>query len=134
MTNQTGTFDRMYVEWAEIVMKLFRRKILEMEVWETGSLYNSLVYHVITQANGDVARIEFFFNYYGRFVNRGHGRDIWIGNPGDVGHDVRRKPKPWYSKVFYGNLNDLARLVAQKYGEEAAKGIASIMSTMKEQL
>lgn len=102
----------LFKNWAEIVIKLWKRKIQDMEVWHTGALFESLAYHVVSHANGDVARIEFFFNYYGRFVDMG------------VGKGGSRKRKQWYSKVFSGNMNDLVRIVAEKYGQEAGKKIA----------
>lgn len=101
----------MLKNWSEIVIKLWKRKIQDLEVWHTGALFESLAYHVISHANGDVSRIEFFFQYYGRFVDMGVGR-------GD------RKKKQWYSKVFHGNMKDLVRIVAERYGEEASKKIA----------
>lgn len=104
----------MLKNWSEIVLKLWRRKIQDMEVWHSGDLFYSLASHVIANANGDVSRIEFFFKYYGIFPDMGVGR----GGP-----DARKK-KQWYSKVFHGNMKDLVRIVAERYGEEASKKIA----------
>jgi hypothetical protein len=109
--------------WADITLKLFKRKIQDYDVWDTGDLFDSLAHHVVSQANGDVSRIEFFFNYYGRFVDQGTGKEIYVGNQGDLGFSPERKPKKWYSRIFYGRMLDLVRLVAEKYGKEASKRI-----------
>jgi hypothetical protein len=81
----------------------------------TGSLLQSFHHHVNTQANGDPELIVFTFNYYGKFV------DLGVGN--GVAHDKielsNRKPKPWYSKTFYGQLMKLREILQVKYSEKA---------------
>ena len=126
--NQT----EFYTGWAEIVLKLWKRKIMDMEVWHSGQLFDSLVHHVITQANGNVAMIEFFFLMYGRFQDMGVGREVFKGNSGDLGFTPKRKRKMWYSKVFWGSVQDLARIVAEKYGKDAARSIVIALRPAKD--
>jgi hypothetical protein len=114
-----------YRAWAEIVLKLFKRKIVDLGVYDSGDLFDSLAFTVVQQSGGDISRIEFFYNTYGRFQDMGTGREVWKGNPGDLGFTPKRKRKPWYSKVFWGNMKDLSRIVAEHYGEEASKQIVA---------
>jgi hypothetical protein len=129
MPNESVDF---YQGWADIVLKLWKRKILDMDVWYSGQLYESLVSHVVTQSNGDVAKIEFFFLYYGRFSDMGVGREVFRGNEGDLGFSPKRKRKMWYSNVFWGAVKDLSRIVAEKYGKDASKRIVYALRPAKD--
>ena len=100
--------------WADIVVKNWRRKITELDIGITGSLYDSFEFEVISQAGGSPERIDFAFEYYGRFVDMGVGRDVPVGNPGDV--KTRRKAKRWYSSIMYTQANKLSQILSEKYG------------------
>jgi len=100
--------------WADIVIKNWRRKITELNIGVTGALYDSFVFEVIGNAGGNPERIDFAFEYYGRFVDMGVGRGVYVGNPGDV--QTRRKAKPWYSKIIFGQAAKLSEILAEKYG------------------
>ncbi len=100
--------------WAEIVIKNWRQKIIQLDIGVTGALYDSFQHEVIGQAGSNPEKIEFAFKYYGRFVDMGVGRGVDKGNPGYV--NTRRKAKKWYSKVFYSETAKLRELLAEKYG------------------
>jgi hypothetical protein len=107
--------------WADIVITIWLNKIDQMNIHYSYQLADSFVNHVISHANGDVQKIEFAFNYYGKFVDMGVGKgvsleDVQSGN-------TSRKPKPWYSKVFYSEVQKLASLMAQKYARKATLAI-----------
>ncbi len=80
----------------------------------TFELANSFVSTIVNNAGGDLSRIEFAFNYYGKFVDMGVGRGVKLG-------DARgnRRPKKWYSKTFYAEVKKLGELVAAKYAQKA---------------
>lgn len=99
--------------WADIVIKNWRRKITELDIGVTGSLFDSFQSEVISQSGGNPEKIEFMFNYYGRFVDMGVGRGVYAGNPGNV--TTRRKAKKWYSSILYGQTAKLSELLAEKY-------------------
>jgi hypothetical protein len=42
-----------------------------------------------------------------------------------------RVKKPWYTKVFFGQVNQLARIMAEKYGQQAALGIVENIEILK---
>lgn len=104
--------------WADIVIQIWLDKIEKLKINYSYQLADSFVNHVVSHANGNVARIEFAFNYYGKFVDMGVGRgttldDVRAGN-------TNRKPKPWYSRTFYGEVRKLSQLLAEKYARKGA--------------
>lgn len=70
--------------WAEGVYRNIRANFETQRVFpfkpypdspeSSGSLYNSLYFKVSNAAGGDTTKIDFFFNYYGLFVDLGVGR------------------------------------------------------------
>lgn len=70
--------------WAEGVYKNIRANFETQKVFPfkpypdspdaSGSLYNSLYWKISNAAGGDTQKIDFFFNYYGLFVDLGVGR------------------------------------------------------------
>lgn len=126
-TIQKDTLD----SWADIVLNIWKDRMMQYDVRSTGSLWESLLQHVNYQAGGDNDRIDFFFNYYGIYVDMGVGSEFKAGNTGDVtinGLSPKRQAKPWYSKVFYSQVKRLGEILAQKYGKEAAEQIVGFMS------
>lgn len=105
--------------WADIVIERWETKIERLKIGHSGNLVNSFYHHVKTQANGNVELITFSFEYYGKFVDMGVGRGVKIA---DVEFSNRR-PKPWYSKVFFSQLEKLKDILADKYATKAQLAI-----------
>lgn len=105
--------------WAEIVLDIWDDKIVKYQVMETVALANSLMHHVITSSNGNPELVQFFFNYYGKFV------DMGVGKGTDLQHATfsNRKKKPWYSKPFYSQVLRLSQILAEKYAHKGAMAI-----------
>lgn len=118
--------------WADITLKIWREKITELKVWDTGALYESLENALFTAAGADVNKVEFSFKLYGVFVDMGVGREIFKGNDGDVGYDVVRKRKQWYSRVFYREVMRLKEILIEKMGEAAADQIIYSMHPVRD--
>lgn len=104
--------------WADIVLKIWEDKLTKLKINTSYSLINSLMFHVVTSSNGDPALINFFFNYYGRFVDMGVGKGIPASGRGSV--EFKRKAKPWYNKVFYGQILRLNEIYCKKYAHKGA--------------
>lgn len=67
--------------------------------YSTRSLYDTLYYKVLNAANGDKARVDFFFNYYGLFVEMGVGRGqkySQVDNSAPARYN--KQYKPWRKK------------------------------------
>ncbi len=99
--------------WADIVIKNWQRKIIELDIGASGSLFDSFTQDVIGNSGGIPERIEFAHQYYGNFVDMGVGKGIYVGNTGDV--ETTRKPKPWKSKLLYAQVARLSELLSDKF-------------------
>ena len=104
--------------WAEIVLKQWINKIIALKLTDTHALYDSFHHHIISNAGGDIQKIEFAFLYYGKFLDMGVGKGQKIGEEGD------RKPKKWFSATFFANTQKLKEILAEKYAEKAQTTIA----------
>lgn len=101
--------------WASIVVERWETQIARLNIGHSGNLINSFAHHIITQSQGNPERIEFAFEYYGKFVDMGVGRGVSIG---EVEFSDRRK-KPWYSKTFFSQVKKLGEILSVKYSEKA---------------
>jgi hypothetical protein len=68
--------------WAKITIKLWRKNLFRMKIGQnsSGDLYRSFKYKVIAGSRGNVDRIEFAFNYYGKFLDMGVGKGTKLGD------------------------------------------------------
>lgn len=124
MNNNTNITETLKA-WADIVIDNWEQKIYALDVNYSYDLIESFKNEVISQANGDVAKIEFTFLYYGKFVDMGVGRGVPLSEAGETWH--RRKKKPWYSKVFFSEIKKLSVIVSEKY---ARKGVLMIVENV----
>lgn len=111
--------------WAKIVIERWEQKIQALRIGHSGNLAKSFVMHVFTQANGDPQKIDFAFEYYGKFADMGVGRGVPLSKV-ESGNNYRKR-KPWYSPVFFGQVKELARILADKY---SMKGQLSIVTSV----
>lgn len=107
-----------YERWAKWVLEDWEEKIQKMNIIHTGDLLRSLEEQVIANADGSVAKVQFFFNYYGKFVDMGAGP---VNQP-------QRKPKPWFSKTFFKQVNNITVNLSKEYGRRIALTIAETIS------
>jgi len=106
--------------WAEIVIERWQSRMAALDVGDTGELLRSFQSQVEVDSNGDPQKITFAFLYYGRFPDMGVGRGVKIGD-----RSTARQPKLWYSSVFLKEVNKLGKMMAAKYGIEAAQEISA---------
>lgn len=102
-------------QWADIVIERWIRRIHSLRIGSAGELLRSLHSQVVSDAKGDPAKITFFYLYYGKFPDMGVGRGVKLGESSET-----RKKKPWYSSIFLREVNTLGRLMAERYGYDAA--------------
>jgi hypothetical protein len=123
-----GEMDTL-LAWSDIVIKMWQERIMKLNVWETGQLHESFQHHVVTQSDGDIRKISFFFNVYGMYVNNGVGKEVYAGNSGDLGFSPKRQRKRWYSSVFWREVDKITRYVNWKYSKA---GLEIINSSINE--
>ncbi|MBR3653255.1 MAG: hypothetical protein IKN60_04805 [Bacteroidales bacterium] len=109
--------------WADITIDRWKRRMEVLEVGSTGELLKSFTAHITSDAAGDPAKITFAFLYYGRFPDMGVGRNVKLSDTPDP--TGRRKIKPWYSETFRIEVVKLGRMMAARFGIEAADAISA---------
>ena len=70
--------------------------------------------------------MTFAFLFYGYYKDAGVGRGYTRGNLGDLksldpwnGGEGHRKKHRWFNEIYWREVNQLSRLMAEQYGEEA---------------
>lgn len=114
--------------WAKIVIERWELQMARTGIRGTGQLLNSLKYTIHTQAGGNPELIHFAFNYYGKFVDMGVGRGVSL----ETIEISNRKPKPWYSKVFWSQFQKLKEIMVDKY--QMKSSISIITEIEKKQI
>lgn len=98
--------------WADITLKIWREKITDLKIWDTGALYRSLKYTFDLHAGNNIEKIEFSFNFYGLFIDKG---TQFI------------EQREWYSKVYYAQVMRLKEILIEKFGKEVVSEIVFAM-------
>ena len=131
---QTGITDKEVTvrAWAEIVLNMWRDRLVMLKAWDSGELYHSLENTLFSAAGGDVDKIEFAFKLYGIFVDMGVGREFSQGNPGDLGFAPARERKRWYSGIFYREVMRLREILIEKYGDDYASQVVLALHPVKD--
>lgn len=97
-------------EWADLVIYEFEEKVRQYKIIDR-RFTNSFESHVYWHSGGNLHKVEFLYDYYGKFVDMGVGRGVSL-----VTRDTQtaRKPKPWFSNVFYRRLGQLRGLISSR--------------------
>lgn len=124
--------------WADILEDIWLDKIDKLDIRYSNMLEYSFIHEVMTNASGDPSRVEFAFNYYGKFVDMGVGKGVKLSDVKELsterrlegrGTGNRRHPKKWYGRTFYAEIKRLTELLAQKY---ARKGSITIIENLED--
>lgn len=124
---------RQYVTaFNSTMFKIWKEQILRLGILDTGKLYNSVSLRIPVM-NDKVTELFLSWDFveYGVFVDRGTGREVPLGNPGDIGHGKVRQPRPWLSKKFYSSFFNLRDFFADNIGREFCAAIPYILGSNK---
>ena len=100
--------------WADIVVNRWLERMDHLKIHDSYELANSFIVEVVTQAQGDISRIEFAFNFYGLFRDMGVHRGLTLEEIAHTGRSDRR----WYSPVFFAEVQKLGRILAEQYSRK----------------
>lgn len=119
--------------WADIVVKEWLKKIEILNINKTGQLVNSFVNTIYTAANGDPGKIMFAFEWYGKMVDYGIGKGVNLTDrDGMIAAGLtKRRPKPFFTDVFYRQLEVLRHLLEEKYALQAESLIIRNFSNLQ---
>lgn len=111
---------RKYVEaWNTTMIDIWKEQIIKLGVIDTGALLASPVAMTV-QADGRITSVGFSHEFleYGLWQDYGTGREVAIGNSGDIGRDKVRERRQWFAKPYYRSVLNLRDFMADSIGEE----------------
>lgn len=121
---------RKFVEaWNKTMIDIWQEKIFKYKIYDTGNLYRSPLALAI-RADGrfyDITLSQTFIEY-GIWQDLGTGREVHIGNPGDLGHEKVRQRRPWFSPKYYASVMNLRDFYAESLGQEFVGMFANLDS------
>ena len=111
------------------MIKIWRERIALLKVVDTGALYRSTV-SVGLSMDGKVSAVTLSqaFNTYGLFQDYGTGREVPVGNPGDIGRDKVRQRCKWFSTKYYASVMNLKEFFADSLGRDFCGIIANALN------
>lgn len=105
--------------WNKTMIDIWRERITLLDVYNTGALLRSTM-ALPVRADGrfyDVSLSQKFLEY-GIWQDLGTGREVPIGNPGDIGRDKVRERRRWFSTKYYASVMKLRDFMAESLGKE----------------
>ena len=111
---------KKFVEaWNKTMIDIWQEKIYKYHIIDTGNLYASPKALSI-KADGrfyDITLSQTFLEY-GIWQDLGTGREVPIGNGGDIGREKVRQRRPWFSPNYYASVMNLRDFYAESLGYE----------------
>lgn len=116
-----------FQRWVKITEARLMQSLGKHRVHETGALESGLNTQV--SELGDKLLAEFYFKLYGRFVDMGKGAiaESTESNRHLILAPKGRKPKPWYSKTFFGRLSNLRGAIGFQMTETVIQAVRQSM-------
>lgn len=121
---------RKFVEaWNKTMIDIWQEKIFKYKIYDTGNLYRSPLALAIRDDGRfyDITLSQTFIEY-GIWQDLGTGREVPIGNPGDLGHEKVRQRRPWFSPKYYASVMNLRDFYAESLGQEFVGMFANLDS------
>ena len=111
------------------MIKIWRERISLLKVVDTGALYRSTV-SVGLSMDGKVSAVMLSqaFNTYGLCQDYGTGREVPVGNPGDIGRDKVRQRRKWFSTKYYASVMNLKEFFADSLGRDFCGIVANALN------
>lgn len=111
------------------MLKIWKEQITLLGVVDTGKLYRSVI-EVGMQADGKFIDIRLAqkFELYGLFQDYGTGREVPVGNPGNIVRPKVRIRRPWFSRKYYGSVMNIREFFADNIGMQAANIVSNALT------
>lgn len=103
----------------DTMLKIWREQITLLDVIDTGRLLRSPK-SVAVRADGRFieATLSQGFLEYGLWQDFGTGKEIPRGNSGDIGREMKRVAKKWFSRKYYASVMNIRDFMADSIGQE----------------
>ena len=105
--------------WNNTMVDIWRERIGLLGIVDTGALLKSPLQLPVRHDGRfyDIALSQKFLEY-GLWQDLGTGREVPIGNPGDIGREKKRERRRWFSTKYYSSILRLRDFMAQSLGDE----------------
>lgn len=120
--------EKYVLAFNDTMLKIWREQITLLGVIDTGRLLSS-PFAMPVHADGRFYEFSLSqaFLEYGLWQDFGTGKEIPRGNPGDIGRDRKRQPRPWFSRKYYASVMNIREFMAESIGEEFVGIIAKAL-------
>ena len=101
------------------MLDIWQERIFKLKVMDSGSLWRSPL-ELPVRADGrfyDITLSQTVLEY-GLWQDLGVGREVPIGNGGDIGRDKKRVRRRWFSTKYYASVMALRDFMAESLGQE----------------
>jgi len=115
--------------WADITITSFEEKMHALGINDTFALSDSFESHVFMEAGGDISKIEFMYNFYGKYIELAVGKGVPFGDVGITSGG--RKKRLWYTPVFFRHVKRLGEILLEKYGRKSQLVIIENLQTQR---
>lgn len=112
----------------DTMLKIWKEQITLLDVIDTGRLLASPK-SLPLRADGRFLEIGLSqtFLEYGLWQNFGTGKEIPRGNSGDLGHERKRKKRPWFRRKYYASVMNLRDFFAENSAKEFVGVVAQAL-------
>jgi hypothetical protein len=115
------------VDWADMVITIWTERMSSLGIANAQTHAQSFQHFVVSSANGDVAKVEFLFEYILKFTDMGVGRGVSFNIRNAV--DTRRKQKMWFSKTFLLEVKKLANILAANFAHSGTLYVKEVLES-----
>lgn len=99
--------------------KIWRERITMLGVVDKGTLFGSVI-GIYQNVNADATefRLNQEFMTYGIWQNYGVGKEVYRGNPGDIGRPKLREKRPWFDIKYYASVMKLRDFLGESLSQQ----------------
>ncbi len=134
MSQQPPKYEQEFIqhelaEWAQLVDERLKAALNKKDVGISDEMRKSLAFRIAAAAGTHRGQYKLIFHEYGRFVDMGKGRlpkGLETMSRKQAILNKGRKPKKWYSKTFYGSLNNLIERLVKNYSAFVVKHLKEL--------
>lgn len=111
--------ERYVLAFNDTMVKIWKEQIVLLGVIDTGRLLDSPV-GIRCDKDERIMTITLSQSFleYGLWQNYGTGREVPIGNPGDIGRDKKRQARKWMSRKYFASFMNIKEFMADSLGRE----------------
>lgn len=101
------------------MVKIWKERITLLGVIDTRTLLNSPI-SLGFRADGRLVDVSLTqaFREYGLWQDYGTGKEVYRGNPGDIGREKKRQRRRWFSIKYYASFMNIKEFYEENLGKE----------------